>query len=119
MTKKENHCPNCGSLIQSDQCTYCGAVFIDWSVIDMDKPVFVKFRRNGKILRALCRMNELQINECRDVPTLYSEADMYALFRPYSLTNINLSLDVVPVNNIDFIVIEEDVVDSNDLKEYW
>ena len=60
--KKTINCPNCGSPIQEDQCRFCGSVFLDWSIIDFDKPVFIKFKRKGRVIRAKCRLKEFSVN---------------------------------------------------------
>lgn len=119
MISKKNHCPNCGSLIQSDQCRYCGAVFLDWSIIDMDKPVFMKFRMNGRIFRAKCIMNRFDISNFEEDTSYYCTENKYQLHKRFTPHTIDISLNVIPVNNIEFLLIEEDVVDPDDLKEYW
>lgn len=50
----KNNCPNCGAIIADQKCSYCGAVFIDYSEIDPhgNKPFFVKLQ--GSILACRC-----------------------------------------------------------------
>ena len=48
------NCPNCGAPIESTQCPYCGTVFYDFSVIDVEKPSYIrlKYKDNVMIFRA-------------------------------------------------------------------
>lgn len=116
--KKTINCPNCGSPIQEDQCRFCGSVFLDWSTIDFDKPVFIKFKKNGRVFRAKCRLREFSINNPSEPQSLYF-ADKVSYIVRNEPPEIKLSLDVVPVENINFVLIEEDKVNPEDLKQLW
>ena len=56
-----HNCPNCGAPITETQCPYCGTVFYDFSVIDMDKPSYIQMKYNGQIIifRAIMRSAEI------------------------------------------------------------
>ena len=41
---KEFNCPNCAAPITGDTCQYCGAVFLDFAAIQINKPSYIKFR---------------------------------------------------------------------------
>ena len=112
------NCPNCGAILKSDVCQYCGAVFIDWSVIDFDKPVFIKFKHNNKVYRAKCIPKKADFSFYGDHECIYSDDIPYINFyrtRP----EISLTLEVIRDKGIDFIIIDENVCNPDDLKDIW
>lgn len=46
------NCPNCGAPISGSICEYCGTIFYDFSVIDVDKPCWITVRHGNSLLRA-------------------------------------------------------------------
>ena len=44
-----NSCPHCGAPIISDHCEYCGAVFYDFTAIDISnrRPTYIKLNLPG------------------------------------------------------------------------
>ena len=38
------NCPNCGALITTDVCKYCGTVFLDFAAIQANKLSYIKFK---------------------------------------------------------------------------
>ena len=46
------NCPNCGAPIESEQCPYCGSIFVDFACLDADKPFYIKVKHDGKITMA-------------------------------------------------------------------
>ena len=112
------NCPNCGATLKSDVCQYCGAVFIDWSVIDFDKPVFIKFKHNNKVYRAKCIPKEANFNFYGDNSCVYSDDVPFINFyrtRP----EISLTLEVISDKGIDFMIIDKNVCNPDDLKDIW
>ena len=117
MKKVQTNCRNCGAVIKTDKCQYCGTVLIDWAVIDMNDPFYLKFKWGNKIVRAKCILNSFR-QEFNEPSVLYADDGMYMPIRHRS-SEINISLIVIPVDGIEYVVIDEDVVDPDDLKEYW
>ena len=50
------NCPNCGAPIESEQCPYCGSVFIDFACLDADKPFYIKVKHAGQIFISKVRL---------------------------------------------------------------
>ena len=91
-----NTCPNCGAPISGWECNYCGAVFYDFSSLDIsfDKPIFMRFKYQDKILETKVRLNNF------DVATSPEYTDFYCNDRVYSCmahthTEINMGFSVV------------------------
>lgn len=57
------NCPNCGAPIMGERCEYCGTVFYDFSVIDSEKPSYIKMKIHGKlyIFKALLTNVDMKI----------------------------------------------------------
>ena len=50
------NCPNCGAPIESEQCPYCGSVFVDFACLDADKPFYIKVKHDGQITISRVRL---------------------------------------------------------------
>ena len=49
ITSLDKCCPNCGAPITGEKCEYCGTVIYDFSVIDINKPSYIKMRFNDRL----------------------------------------------------------------------
>ena len=122
MKMKKKNCPNCGMPITGEKCEYCGTVFIDWAIIDMDTPVFIKFRHHGRIMRAKCIMSGLDLR-CDSPSTSYFYADnqSYSLMEPEAVPEIDIHLYIQPFEvkgmKCNYMIIDENEVDQECLKE--
>ena len=59
---KEFNCPNCAAPITGDTCQYCGAVFLDFAAIQINKPSYIKFRVDDEDVSNIYLM-KLTVNE--------------------------------------------------------
>lgn len=113
---EKQNCPNCGAIISEEKCPYCGTMFYDFSAIDFDKPCFIKFKKDGKIMRLCVRLKGLKYSMEPDIVTLYAgNQSIYQYNRPVN-RELNLNFTVVPHTNE---VVERDDVISEivDLNE--
>lgn len=60
------NCPNCGAPIEDTKCLYCGSVFIDFASMDMDKPFYLKFKHDGKVMTCKARIDHAEVYLCAD-----------------------------------------------------
>lgn len=69
------NCPNCGAPLSGWRCEYCGAAFYDFSSLDIsfDKPIFMRFKFEGKILQTKVRLTNFTVNTSPDDVYLYSD----------------------------------------------
>jgi len=115
---EKKNCPNCGQPINGEKCQYCGTVFIDWALIDTDKPFYLKFRHNGKIMRAKCRALSFNVNTHQEAVSLYSDNQPYARLFPEESMTITVEMDVIPEkimgHNSLYISVDQNQVDLND-----
>ena len=65
------NCPNCGAPIESEQCPYCGSVFIDFACLDADKPFYIKVKHGGQIFISKVRLASISAH--RDYGCLYAD----------------------------------------------
>lgn len=123
MKMKKKNCPNCGQPITGEKCEYCGTVFIDWAVIDMNTPVFIKFRYNGKIMRARCIMSGLDLRyNSPSTEYCYCDNQIYTrCMEPEVLQEIDIHLYAEPFEvkgmKCNYMIIDENEVDQEGLKE--
>lgn len=92
-------CPNCGAAITDEKCPYCGSMFLDFACVDMDKPCYIKFKYQDRILRAKCQFTGLTYNvSCNDV---YAYADTSAYYVSRSPdSEITLTFLVLPDDGV-------------------
>ena len=119
--KRDNvfNCPNCGMPITGEKCEYCGTVFIDWAVIDANTPVYIKFRKDNKIMRAKCRVSSFAFNQTSEAESFYADNEAYII--PIERASFNVHFDLIPtdVNGTKclYTIIDKDVVSQDTLKE--
>ena len=65
------NCPNCGAPIESEQCPYCGSIFIDFACLDADKPFYIKVKHDEKIVISKVRLTSISAH--RDYTCLYAD----------------------------------------------
>ena len=65
------NCPNCGAPIESEQCPYCGSIFIDFACLDADKPFYIKVKHDRKIVISKVRLTSISAH--RDYACLYAD----------------------------------------------
>lgn len=120
--KRDNvfNCPNCGMPIAGEKCEYCGTVFIDWAVIDTNTPVYIKFRRGNRILRAKCVASSFEFNQTSEGASFYADNKL-CLTTPVQKASINIHLDFIPTDvkgkECLYMIIDEDEVSQDALKE--
>lgn len=91
-----NTCPNCGAPISGWECNYCGAVFYDFSSIDIsfDKPIFMRFKYSGKILETKVRLNNFNVTTEPEDTRFYCGGFVYDCMRQLH-TEIDMCFSVV------------------------
>lgn len=64
ITRSNNskNCPNCGAPIESEQCPYCGSIFVDFACLDADKPFYMKIKHKGQIIILKVRLNNISMH---------------------------------------------------------
>lgn len=56
------NCLNCGAPIESEQCPYCGSIFVDFACLDADKPFYMKIKHKGQIITLKVRLNNISMH---------------------------------------------------------
>lgn len=93
------NCPNCGALITTDKCNYCGAVFIDWATIDADTPFYIKFKHNNTVTRAKCYMVGCNIDYGANRDILYQDNGPYMIVKHKPNITLKTEFRVIPDEN--------------------
>ena len=103
-----NSCPHCGAPIQGDKCEYCGAVFYDWTALDVDggSPTYLKIKVGGKIhlLKAVTKSIDLRV-ESNYSNVFYLDDKPCYVGSPYDY-HLSIDMDVVPEDNIIHTIID-------------
>ena len=84
------NCPNCGAPIESEQCPYCGSVFIDFACLDADKPFYIKVKHCGKIFISKVLLTSLSMHT--DYTCLYADNSPSITMESCEEIEINLAI---------------------------
>ena len=94
---ERHNCPNCGAPIQSTQCPYCGTVFYDFTVLDSDKPTYIRMNWHGNqiVFKAIMRSAEIEV---RDDPISYYVDNKMATIKTHTEVTAG----------VEFMILEDD-----------
>ena len=86
------NCPNCGALIETEKCPYCGTMFLDFAAMDADQPFYMKIKQDGQIYILKAKMTSTELK------TKYN--DVYDVFesrwlRLRSISSVTLDFDIL------------------------
>lgn len=84
------NCPNCGAPIESEQCPYCGSVFIDFACLDADKPFYIKVKHCGQIFISKVRLTSISTHT--DYTCLYADNSPIITMETGEELEINLAI---------------------------
>lgn len=112
----EKVCPECGGVLNGDRCQFCGAVIIDMAVIDLDKPFFLKFKKDNMVHRAKVRISDFRFELYSDVDTLYYDNNPFTYLHVTPPT-VSMEFTVVPTNNIWAIGVDTNIAGKEDIRE--
>lgn len=84
------NCPNCGAPIESEQCPYCGSVFIDFACLDSDKPFYIKVKHCGQIF--ISKVLLTSISTHTDCTCLYADNSPIITMESCGEIEINLAI---------------------------
>lgn len=59
MKKAKTNCPNCGAVMTSDSCSFCGTIVYDFACLDTDEPFFIKIKCGNRIHRLKVMLTEV------------------------------------------------------------
>lgn len=89
-------CPCCGAPVSGWECNYCGAVFYDFSSIDVsfNKPIFMRFKHQGKVFETKAILTKFDVNSSPEYVDLYYDNQNYSCMARVR-SEINMSFDVM------------------------
>ena len=89
-------CPNCGAPVSGWECNYCGAVFYDFSSIDVsfNKPIFMRFKHEGKVVETKAILTRFDVNSSPEYFDLYCNDELYSC-KARVRSEINMCFDVM------------------------
>lgn len=88
-------CPHCGAPITGDKCEYCGAVFYDFSAIDIsnEKPTYLKLKLpDGTYFIARAFVETFTMSTDYDTGCLYADSSPWMILPPDRVVDITFRL---------------------------
>lgn len=88
-------CPHCGAPITGDKCEYCGAVFYDFSAIDIsnEKPTYLKLKLpNGTYFISRAFVETVTMSTEYDTGCVYADSSPWMILPPDRVVNITFRL---------------------------
>lgn len=100
----KTNCPNCGAPIESAKCPYCGTLFYDMTVIDLQNPGYVRFRYGDRIIQGRMYPGRCSITtepvysacSCRDVSGM--------ILRAHMTSQSTINLELISIGSLEVIV---------------
>lgn len=70
--RQVTNCPNCGAVINSEKCEYCGTVIYDFCNLEPGKKSYIRMKINNNLIVFAAMLTSLDVNM---VPgnTLYAD----------------------------------------------
>lgn len=107
--KPQNNCPSCGAAIVDEKCPYCGILFYDFATMELDKPFYIKFKKDSRVYRAKVLMNGVSMNIHADDSYSYADNSVcYSSRATYQ--DMTLDLTVIPENGVMLMIVDTDEV---------
>lgn len=98
--REQLNCPNCGAVITSEKCAYCGTLFYDFSVIDIDKPCYLKIKYQNAIIMMQAKVTHSELNMTTNITTAYDILGAPILTLPSSPElDLSLEFNCIPFDN--------------------
>lgn len=86
------NCPNCGALIETEKCPYCGTTFLDFAAMDADQPFYMKIKQDGQIYILKAKMTSMELKtEYNDVYDVFESRSL----RLRSISSVTLDFDIL------------------------
>ena len=86
------NCPNCGALIETEKCPYCGTMFLDFAAMDADRPFYMKIKQDGQIYILKAKMTSTELKtEYNDVYDVFESRWL----RLRSISSVTLDFDIL------------------------
>ena len=86
------NCPNCGALIETEKCPYCGTMFLDFAAMDADQPFYMKIKQDGQIYILKAKMTSTELKtEYNDVYDVFESRWL----RLRSISSVTLDFDIL------------------------
>ncbi|MBR4832406.1 MAG: hypothetical protein IKZ97_07255 [Butyrivibrio sp.] len=101
MKKVQTNCPNCGAVMTSDSCSFCGTILYDFACLDADEPFFIKIKRRNKIYRLKVCLTEVQFEAGYDSPIPYCDDIPIMQMRRPTISTLGLNFTVLPYKAYD------------------
>lgn len=118
MSQMNSVCPECGGVLNSDRCQFCGAVILDMASIDFDNPCYLKFKRGNNVYRAKCQVDNFSL-KTHETPCFYNDNELYKWFRPAMPATISIDFSVIPVDNIWCVLIDSSIAEKDGIRDVY
>ena len=93
------NCPNGGAPVTGERCEYCGTVFYDFSVIDSEKPSYIKMKIKGKLYIFKALLTNVDMKIWNEPEYLYADNIPVQFFQIPEMT-ISTEFKVIEDNDI-------------------
>ena len=98
--REQLNCPNCGAVITSEKCAYCGTLFYDFSVIDVDRSCYLKIKYQNAIIMVQAKVTHSELNMTTNTTTAYDIWGAPILTFPSSQElDLSLEFNCIPFDN--------------------
>ena len=93
--REKLNCPNCGAVINSVICPYCGSVFYDFANIDTDKPSYLRMKIRDKLYVFKAKVSDLTVHIDTNDASLYANGGGPIICMQSPSYSISIDMDII------------------------
>lgn len=71
--REQINCPNCGAPITGSKCEYCGSLFLDFSSIEINRPMWLRVKLDGHLILLHVFPTTIRVDMRFDNSVLYAD----------------------------------------------
>ena len=94
------NCPNCGAPVTGEQCEYCGTIIYDFSVIDSEKPSYIKLKIHGKLYIFKALLSSIDMKLQNEPEYSYADNRVYCTAQIHEDMTVSTEFRVIVDNDI-------------------
>lgn len=104
--RKRLNCPNCAAPITGIKCEYCGTQFLDFALIDMDRPFYIRVKQGSNLITCKAKVNEFNVrSEPPEYDIMYTDSipTIYRTNISGNKLDMELKMESVAYGNNDIL----------------
>lgn len=87
---KITNCPNCGAVLESHKCSYCGTIIYDFANFEIGKIAYIRMKIGDTLNVFRARLTNLNVSQ--DCDTYYADDKPYMSIKNAPIIEMELQM---------------------------